>query len=78
MLKQEPDDHLTEEQIFRLADAISADNMMSIAFGYMDISNETIKNLRRDASNSEAFNRDIIKLWKNRNPKNSRMASIAF
>ena len=59
---------LTRKQIVRLAAAISADNMESIAEGYLDISDETIKNIRRDASNSEAFNRDVIKHWTYKNP----------
>ena len=62
-------DQLTRKQIVRLAAAISADNMESIAEGYMDISDETIKNIRRDASNSEAFNRDVIRHWMYRNPE---------
>ena len=59
---------LTKRQIVRLAASISSDNMESIAEGYMDISPETVKNIRRDASNSEAFNRDIIRFWANKNP----------
>ena len=58
---------MTNRQIVRLAAAISSDNMESIAEGYMDISPETVKNLRRDASNSEAFNRDVIRDWVNKN-----------
>ena len=61
---------LTRKQIVRLAASISADNMQSIAEGYMDISPETIKNIRRDASNAEAFNRDVIRHWANKNPDN--------
>ena len=63
-------DQLTRKQIVRLAASISADSMESIAEGYMDISPETIKNIRRDASNSEAFNREILRTWANRNPSN--------
>ena len=66
----EPTGHVTRKQIVRLAAAISADNMESIAEGYMDISHETVKNIRRDASNSEAFIRDIIRHWAYRNPEN--------
>ena len=58
---------ITPRQIVRLAAAISADNMAAIAEGYMDISDETIKNIRRDTSNSEAFNREILKYWINKN-----------
>ena len=63
-------DQLTRRQIVRLASAISADNMESIAEGYLDISPEALKNIRRDASNSEAFSRDIIRHWAYRNPEN--------
>ena len=59
---------LTNRQIGHLAHTISADSMESIAEGYMDIDDATIRNIRRDASNSEAFNRSIIKHWKNMNP----------
>ena len=58
---------LTPKQIVRLASAISADNMESVAEGYLDIAPETINNIRRDASNSEAFNRDVIRYWANKN-----------
>ena len=63
-------DQLTRRQIVRLGAAISADAMESIAEGYMDISPETVKNIRRDASNSEAFIRDIIRYWAYRNQEN--------
>ena len=61
---------LTRRQIVRLGATISADNMESIAEGYMDIDDVTIKNIRRDASNSEAFNRDVIRHWANKHPEN--------
>ena len=63
-------EQLTNRQIVRLAAAISADNMTSIAEGYMDISPAIVKNIRRDESNSEAFNREIIRYWMNKNPNN--------
>ena len=62
-------EQLTNKQIVRLASAISAENMGSIAEDYMDISHETVKNIRCDASNSEAFIRDIIRHWMYRNPE---------
>ena len=70
MATNEDRSQLTRRQIVRLASAISADNMESVAEGYLDIDHETIKNIRRDASNSEAFNRDIIRYWSNKNPDN--------
>ena len=70
MATNEDKGRLKPRQIVRLASAISATSMESIAEGYMDISDETIKNIRRDASNSEAFNKDIIKYWTHKNPDN--------
>ena len=74
----EPAGHVTRKQIVRLAAAISADNMESIAEGYMDMDNETVKNIRRDASNSEAFNRDVIRYWTNKNsgPSQNRVRNF--
>ena len=58
----------TRRQIVRLAAAISADNMASIAEGYLDISDETVKNKKFENKDSaEAFNREILKYWLNRN-----------
>ena len=67
---------LINRQIVRLAASISSDNMESIAEGYMDIDTETVKNTRRDASNSQAFNRDIIRVWANKNPDGQVMFSF--
>ena len=49
---------------------ISSRDMESIALGYLDIEEETIKNFR-DArrDNMEAFNRDIIRHWVDKNPE---------
>ena len=69
------DSQLTQNQIVRLATAISADNMAAIAEGYMDISPEIVKNTRRDANNSETFIRDIIRHWAYRNPENQLQVS---
>ena len=53
---------LTRKQIVRLAAAISADNMAAIAEGYMEISDEIIKNLQyENKGQAQAFNREIIK-----------------
>ena len=75
-----PKTQLTNRQIVRLAAAISADNMAAIAEGYMNIKDETIKNIRRDASNSEEFNREIIKFWVNTNsgPNQAQVRGISF
>ena len=63
--------YVTPQQIVRLAAAISADNMASIAEGYMDIDDTTIKNLQyENRGKAEAFNREMIRHWANRNPDN--------
>ena len=59
---------LTNRQIQRLGAAISRHDMESIAMGYLNISHEKIKSCRGEET--EAFNRDMIVLWANRNPKN--------
>ena len=61
-------DQLSDKQIGHLAAAISTNDMESIAVNYMDISDVTVKNIRHDASGSEAFNREIFHRWKNQNP----------
>ena len=58
---------LTARDIVRLAAAISADRMELIAEGYLGLDDERMKNIKRDASSSEAFNRDVLKNWANRN-----------
>ena len=73
------DNQLTNNQIVRLARAISSRDMESIALGYLDIEEETIKNLRdvrRD--NVEAFNRDIIRHWMHKNPLDQVQVCFAF
>ena len=68
---------LTRKQIVSLAAAISADNMAAIAEGYMDISNETVKNLQyENRGQAEAFNREVIRLWKNQNPHDQVQVNI--
>ena len=65
---------LTNNQIVRLARAISSRDMESISLGYLDIEEETIKNFkdaRRD--DLEAFNRDIIRHWICNNPEPNQM-----
>ena len=62
---------LTRKQIVRLAAAILADKMTSLAEGYMDIDDATIKNLKyENKDNAQAFNREIIRHWGNRHPEN--------
>ena len=65
----ENEGYLTNKQIVRLATAISANNMAAIAEGYLDINDETIKNKKyENKDDAEAFNREILKYWVNKNP----------
>ena len=64
-----PKTQLTNRQIVRLAAFIPADNMAAIAEGYMNISDETVKNFRyENRGQAQAFNREIITFWINTNP----------
>ena len=67
---------LTPRQIVPLAAVIPANNMAAIAEGYMDIDEATIKNKKYENKDSaEAFNREIIKFWINKNPGNEVQVS---
>ena len=70
MASERKEGRLYTEQIARLAAAISADNMASIAVGYMGFSLETVKNIRQDEVKSQAFNREIIQSWANKTSGN--------
>ena len=71
MANSKDSDQLTPKQIVRLAAAITVNNMTAIAGGYMDIDDATIKNLRYENKyDAEAFNREIIKIWRNKNQDN--------
>ena len=60
---------LTNNQIVRLAAAISAGKMESIVEGYMNIAPEKVKNISiENQGKPEAFNRVIIRHWANKNP----------
>ena len=53
----------------RLAAAIPAYNMASIAEGYLGISDEIIKKLQSEnRDHAEAFNKEIVREWTRRNP----------
>ena len=59
---------LTNDQKVRLARAMSIRNMESIALGYLGFEEETIKNRKyENKDNAEAFNRDVINTWLNKN-----------
>ena len=58
---------LTNRQIQQLGAAISQDDMESFALGYLDIDNAIIKNMKREQT-AQAFNRELIYHWSNKNP----------
>ena len=70
MAAERKQERLLPKQIVCLAAKISAHNMASIAIAYMGINQETVKNIRHDNSNSEAFNREIIQTWANKTSGN--------
>ena len=62
------DGRLTQWQIGQLASKISPISMETIAEGYMDITSETIQDMKYDTSDSHSFKTAILKHWKNVNP----------
>ena len=68
---------LTNRQIQRLGAAISQDDMETFARGYLNFNNATLKNMKKDKT-SEAFNREVIDHWKNKNPKDQVMVGKTF
>ena len=73
---EQPSGQLTPRQIVRLAAAISAENMESIAEGYMNISSEEIRNKKYEHNDKQAFNTEIIKTWLRKNPNNQVQVSL--
>ena len=60
---------LTNEKIMILANGITVDEMEKIGEGYMDISYETIMDLKdKNRQDAVAFKREIIKKWARKNP----------
>ena len=71
--------HLSERNIIQLAAAIAAKDMKTIAEGYLDITPETVKNrLYETPGNAEAFNREIIRYWANKNSGHEQVKVIFF
>ena len=55
---------LSNRQRVRLAAIITKHGMKSIAEGYFELNEETVKNLETEnKDNVEAFNREVIKKW---------------
>ena len=68
MASDKSEGQVTPKQIVHLAAVISVQKMAAIAEGYMDISDETIKNIKfENKDDAEAVNREIIKYWLNKN-----------
>ena len=59
---------ITPADCAHLARNISSEEVESIALCYLGFDEATIKNIRRDAGNSEAFSREVIQIWANKNP----------
>ena len=58
----------TNKDIVRLAEAISAKNVESIALRYMGIEWETLENLKTEnKDDAKGFSRDVIRVWCNMN-----------
>ena len=55
---------ITNKDIARLAEAISAKNMELIAMKYLGIEWETLENLKREnKEHAQAFSREVIRKW---------------
>ena len=80
MASDKSEGQVTPKQIVRLAAVISVQKMAAIAEGYMDICDETIKNIKfENKDDAEAVNREIIKYWlKNKSDENQILVSITF
>ena len=71
------DPKLTNRQIQRLGAAISQDDMETFAVGYLNIDNSNVKNMKRE-ENREAFNREVICHWRNKNPRNQTTVTTSI
>ena len=75
---------VTDRQIEDLAQVVVSKHMETIAIKYLGLTQVTVDNLRRDRQgDSTAFNRDLLVLWRNKNPginqsKVSRKESSRF
>ena len=62
---------LSGRQIVRLVNSVEIDSMRRIALCYMNISEEIIDDMERDArGNWRSFNREVIRRWTKQNPVN--------
>ena len=70
------DTKLTDDQIARLAESISRDNLEVIARRDMEMSPKTLERMKIDNRSPGGFNREILGYWRNRTPGASRRVSI--
>ena len=60
---------LTDHQVEDLAEVIVSKHMATIAIKYLGLPQETVENLRSMRQNDfVGFNRDVLSLWRNKNP----------
>ena len=59
---------ITDQKIEDLAQVIVSKHMATIAIKYLRLPYEPVQNLERDSKDSTAFNRDLLVLWRNKNP----------
>ena len=60
---------VTDRQIEDLAQEVVSKHMATIAIKYLGLTQVTVENLRRDRQgDSTSFNRDLLVLWRNKNP----------
>ena len=70
---------ITNKQRVRLAAKIEKPHMKSIALGYLDLDEETIKNLEEENKNDvEAFNREVLKKWEYKNNGSNQVKVSKF
>ena len=68
---------ITQKQRVKLAAKISKSSMKSIALGYLDLDEETIKNLEEENKNdAEALNQEILKQWEYGNPGHNKVTVL--
>ena len=60
--------HLTNYQIVRLAESISASEMPTIAVMHLGVDLDEVQNLKLEHRDVESFNRALIRMWASRNP----------
>ena len=75
----DPSGQLTPRQIVYVAATISADDMETIAEGYMDISHQMVSDLRFNVRHSEVeFNRRILRIWIEKTPNYQKQVYLRF